>query len=77
MEWIGPTDAAYDERRALFNAMIDKRPRLIAACKTPADVRSALDRARETASRWRSARPATRSRGSPPTTTAWSSTSAP
>ena len=47
MEWIGPTDAAYDERRALFNAMIDKRPRLIAACKTPADIRAALDRARQ------------------------------
>ena len=47
MDWIGPTDAAYDERRALFNAMIDKRPRLIAACKTPADIRAALDRARQ------------------------------
>ena len=47
MEWIGPTDARYDEQRALFNAMIDKRPRVIAACETPADIRSALDRARE------------------------------
>jgi FAD/FMN-containing dehydrogenase len=47
MEWLGPTDEGYDERRALFNAMIDKRPRLIAACETAADVRSALDRARE------------------------------
>ena len=47
MEWIGPTDARYDEQRALFNAMIDKRPRLIAACETPADIRSALDRARD------------------------------
>ena len=45
--WIGPEDAGYDERRALFNAMIDKRPRMIAACETPADVRAALDRARE------------------------------
>ena len=43
--WIGPEDAEYDERRALFNAMIDKRPRLIAACRTPEDVREALGRA--------------------------------
>lgn len=27
----------------LFNAMIDKRPRLIAGCQTPGDVRTALD----------------------------------
>jgi FAD/FMN-containing dehydrogenase len=47
MEWIEPTDAGYDERRALFNAMIDKRPRLIAVCASPADVRAALDRARK------------------------------
>jgi FAD/FMN-containing dehydrogenase len=46
MQWIGPADAEYDQRRALFNAMIDKRPRLIAECETVADVRSALDRAK-------------------------------
>jgi hypothetical protein len=45
VRWIGPTDGEYDERRALFNAMIDKRPRLIAACETAADVRSALEHA--------------------------------
>ena len=28
-ELIGPDDATYDESRALFNAMIDKRPALI------------------------------------------------
>lgn len=43
--WIGPEDAEYDERRALFNATIDKRPRLIAACRTPEDVKEALGRA--------------------------------
>jgi FAD/FMN-containing dehydrogenase len=43
--WIGPQDTGYDERRTLFNAMIDKRPRIIAACRTPADVREALGRA--------------------------------
>ena len=46
MQWIQPGDAEYDSRRALFNAMIDKRPRVIAACATPADVRAAIDRAR-------------------------------
>ena len=46
MQWIRPGDADYDDRRALFNEMIDKRPRLIAACSTPDDVRAALDRAR-------------------------------
>ena len=72
MEWIDPAHTEYDERRALFNAMIDKRPRLIAACADAGDVRAALDRARaRIAWRWRSARAATRSPGSPPTTTAW------
>ncbi len=46
MFWTKQGDADYDERRALFNAMIDKRPRLIASCETPADVRAALERAR-------------------------------
>jgi FAD/FMN-containing dehydrogenase len=45
MKWIGPEDTEYDERRELFNAMIDKRPGVIAACETAADVRAALDRA--------------------------------
>lgn len=43
MIWTQPGDDEYDERRALFNAMIDKRPRLIAGCETPTDVRAALD----------------------------------
>ena len=29
---IEPSDARYDEARALYNGMIDKRPRLIAHC---------------------------------------------
>jgi FAD/FMN-containing dehydrogenase len=45
MRWTTPTDDHYDERRALFNGMIDGRPRLIATCDSPADVVAALSRA--------------------------------
>jgi hypothetical protein len=44
---IGPADSRFDEARALFNAMIDKRPALIARCETPADVAAAIRFARE------------------------------
>jgi FAD/FMN-containing dehydrogenase len=45
MLWTTPADDHYDERRALFNAMIDGRPRVIATCESPDDVKSALHRA--------------------------------
>ena len=46
-ELIGPEDAAYDEARALFNAMIDKRPALIARCKDADDIVTVIRFARE------------------------------
>ncbi|MGH9625934.1 MAG: FAD-binding oxidoreductase, partial [Bryobacteraceae bacterium] len=39
---IQPSDAAYESARKVFNAMIDKRPRLIARCVDVADVIAAV-----------------------------------
>jgi len=44
---IGPEDAGYDAARALYNGMIDKRPRLIARCADVADVIAAVNYGRE------------------------------
>ena len=44
---IQPGDADYDAARALYNGMIDKRPRLIARCADVADVITAVNFARE------------------------------
>ena len=45
---ITPDDARYDETRAVYNAMIDKRPAAIARCVNNEDVASTVDFARET-----------------------------
>ena len=46
-ELIQPTDANYDAARKVYNAMIDKRPRLIARCVDVADVIAAVGFGRE------------------------------
>jgi FAD/FMN-containing dehydrogenase len=46
-ELIEPGDAGYDEARAVYNGMIDRRPRLIARCADAADVIAAVNLARE------------------------------
>jgi hypothetical protein len=45
---IGTEDSDYDTARKLYNAMIDKKPRLIAQCVDAADVIAAVNVARET-----------------------------
>ncbi len=45
-ELITPASAGYDETRAVFNAMIDKKPAAIARCVDATDVRTCVNYAR-------------------------------
>jgi FAD/FMN-containing dehydrogenase len=44
---VGPDDSAYDEARAVYNAMIDRHPLLVAYAASAADVEKGVDYARE------------------------------
>ena len=44
---LGPEDAKYDDARALYNGLIDRRPALIVRCRTKDDVAAALVLARQ------------------------------
>ena len=46
-ELITPADPRYDEARAVYNGMIDKRPAAIARCRDVADVLACVRFARE------------------------------
>ena len=46
-ELIGTADSGYEEARAVYNAMIDRRPALLARCAGPDDVAKVVDFARE------------------------------
>src|SRR3974390_2489955 len=41
-ELIEPTDANYEKERKVYNAMINRKPRLIAKCADVADVMTAI-----------------------------------
>ncbi len=41
-ELVGASDAGYDQARAVFNAMIDRHPELIAQCTSVSDVQQVL-----------------------------------
>jgi FAD binding domain/Berberine and berberine like len=44
---VGPRDGEYEEVRAVYNAMIDRRPGLIARCASPDDVAQVVGFARD------------------------------
>jgi len=46
-QFIEPHDASYEDVRALYNGMIDKRPLLIARCADVADVIAAVNFGRD------------------------------
>src|SRR4051794_19958789 len=43
---IGPEDAGYEDARKIYNAMIDRRPGLIARCTSPSEVAQVIAFAR-------------------------------
>src|SRR5258708_7128590 len=48
-ELIGPADPAYEQTRRVHNGLINKRPALIARCRTVPDIVDAVNLGREQA----------------------------
>src|SRR6476660_1536577 len=46
-ETIGPGEPRYDSHREIWNAMVDRRPALIARCTSAADVAAAIRHGRD------------------------------
>jgi len=46
-ELVRPADGDYDDRRAVFNAMVDRRPAAVVRCRDAADVATGISFARE------------------------------
>src|SRR5699024_11759174 len=67
---IEPTDDRYEQARAVWNGMIDRRPRAIVRAASVEDIAPVIAAARETDCRWRCAAAATASPVSAPSTTA-------
>ena len=70
VDLISSNDPRYDDARAVFNAVIGKRPAVIAQCATPDEVILALELARRTGYGV-----AVRAGGRPGTVAAWTGTS--
>jgi hypothetical protein len=65
---IGPEDEGYEQIRRVYNAMIDKYPRLIARCADVADVMAVVNFARDNGLCW--------PQGRRPTGQVWGATTA-
>ena len=68
---VTPDDIGYDEARAIYNGMIDRRPARHRPVPSVADVRTALDYGRGPGWRSRSAAAGTTGPGSAPSRAGW------